>query len=165
MDVLRGPICFIGIGSNMAEPENRCREAIDRISRMEGLKPERVSSFYRTEPVGLTVQEWFVNAVCEIRTLLAPRRLHQNLKDMEIRMGRTETVKWGPRVIDLDLLLYSQDIIKEEDLVIPHPELHKRRFVLVPLCEIAPYVIHPTFGVSMKGLLDRLQDHHIVERM
>ncbi len=79
-------------------------------------------------------------------------------------MGRTEGPRWGPRVIDLDILLYGQEVIAEEGLVIPHPELHRRRFVLEPLCELASYAIHPAFGVSVRGLLDRLTDPGLVER-
>jgi 7,8-dihydro-6-hydroxymethylpterin-pyrophosphokinase len=78
-------------------------------------------------------------------------------------MGRSEGAKWGPRIIDLDILLYGQEVIQEEGLVIPHPELHRRRFVLAPLCELASYTIHPAFGVSVRGLMDRLTDTGRVE--
>jgi 7,8-dihydro-6-hydroxymethylpterin-pyrophosphokinase len=86
------------------------------------------------------------------------------LKGIERQMGRIEGPRWGPRVIDLDLLLYGQEVVAEEGLVIPHPEMHRRRFVLEPLCEIASYVVHPAFGVSLRGLLDRLEDPSRVER-
>jgi 2-amino-4-hydroxy-6-hydroxymethyldihydropteridine diphosphokinase len=160
---LRGVICFIGIGSNMQEPAKHCREAVERIELIEGVKVLRTSSLYRAEPVGFTDQDWFVNTVAEIRTMLQPRLLLEALKSIEKDMGRKESIKWGPRVIDLDILFYGQEIIQEESLIIPHPELYKRRFVLLPLCEIAAYVIHPAFGVSVRGLLDRLLDTHIVE--
>ena len=78
-------------------------------------------------------------------------------------MGRTEGQKWGPRVIDLDILLYGQEVVSEGDLTIPHPEMHRRRFVLAPLCELASYVVHPVFGVSIRGLIDRLTDQAQVE--
>jgi 7,8-dihydro-6-hydroxymethylpterin-pyrophosphokinase len=78
-------------------------------------------------------------------------------------MGRVREVRWGPRIIDIDILLYGQQVVQQEDLVIPHPELHKRRFVLEPLHELAPYVIHPTFGVSIRGLMARLDDASRVE--
>ncbi len=133
------------------------------ISDTPGIRYLRSSSLYRTEPVG-PEQPWFVNAVCEIRTALTPRFLFTGLKEIERRMGRTVGAKWGPRIIDLDLLLYGQDIVEEEGLVVPHPELHRRRFVLEPLCEIASYEVHPVFGISMRGLLDRLADDHRVER-
>ena len=133
------------------------------LAEIPGIRLLRTSSLYRTEPVGPQDQEWFINAVAEIRTSLPPRVLLETMKDIERRMGRTETVKWGPRVIDLDILLYGQEVIQEGDLVVPHPELHRRRFVLVPLCELASYAVHPAFGVSLRGLLDRLTDPARVE--
>ena len=102
-------------------------------------------------------QDWFINAVAEIRTALSARRLLEVLQEIERQMGRTEGPRWGPRIIDLDLLLYGREIHQEEGLVIPHPELHRRAFVLVPLCEIASYMIHPAFGVSISGLMQRLE--------
>jgi 2-amino-4-hydroxy-6-hydroxymethyldihydropteridine diphosphokinase len=142
----------------MNDPAARCREAISRLSQASGIKMLRQSSFYRTEPVGFEKQDWFINAVAEMRTALHPRELLKTLQRIEDTMGRIRGQKWGPRVIDLDILLYGQEVVKDEDLVIPHPELHKRRFVLQPLCEIASYVIHPVFGVSMHGLMERLDD-------
>jgi 2-amino-4-hydroxy-6-hydroxymethyldihydropteridine diphosphokinase len=108
-------------------------------------------------------QEWFVNAVIEIRTLLAARELAVAMQAVEEAMGRKRGPKWGPRIIDLDILLYGQDVVRDGSLAIPHPEFHQRRFVLVPLCEIASYVIHPAFGVSIRGLMERLQDSSVVE--
>jgi len=160
-----GVIAFIGIGSNLANPLEQCRKAVDRIGAADNLHLLRVSSYYRTEPVGISDQDDFVNAVCEIRTDLGHRELIALLKSIETRMGRMESRRWGARIIDLDLLLYGQDVVHEDDLVIPHPEMHKRRFVLVPFCEMASYVIHPAFGISMKGLLDRLEDEKRVERI
>jgi 2-amino-4-hydroxy-6-hydroxymethyldihydropteridine diphosphokinase len=155
---VRGVICFIGVGSNMNDPAKRCMEAVYHLSSVNGIKVLRRSSLYRTEPVGYAEQDWFVNAVVEIRTECAPRELLKALRLLEDSMGRVRGPKWGPRFIDLDILLYGQEVIQDEDLLIPHPELHKRRFVLEPLCEIASYAIHPRFGVSVRGLLDRLND-------
>lgn len=149
---ISGVICFIGIGSNLNNPAEQCMEAIHRLSSVSGIKVLRRSSLYRTEPVGFAEQNWFVNTVTEIRTELAPHELLRELQLLEDRMGRVSGQKWGPRIIDLDILLYGQEIMCDEDLTIPHSELHKRRFVLEPLCEIASYVIHPAFGVSMRGL-------------
>ena len=153
-----GVICFIGVGSNLDNPAERCLEAVCRLSSVIGIKVLRWSSLYRTEPVGFTEQDWFVNAVAEIRTALTPHELLKALHKVEDSMGRIRGPKWGPRVIDLDILLYGQEVIQEEDLVIPHPLLHKRRFALGPLCEIASYAIHPAFGVSIRRLMDRLDD-------
>ncbi len=151
-------ISYLGIGSNIGDPARNCIEAIMRLSKSEGVKVLRRSSLYKTEPVGLEDQPWFINCAVEIRTGLRPRPLMELLKKIESEMGRTESAKWGPRVIDLDILLYGQEIIAEEGLAIPHPEMHKRRFVLQPLFEIAPFEIHPVYGISIKGLLDRLED-------
>jgi 2-amino-4-hydroxy-6-hydroxymethyldihydropteridine diphosphokinase len=155
---IQGIICFIGVGSNLGDPASQCVEAIRRVAAVQGIQYLRRASLYRTEPVGFIEQKWFVNTVIEIRTVLFPRELLNALHAVEDDMGRVRGPKWGPRVIDLDILLYGQEIMQDDTLVVPHPELHKRRFVLAPLCEIAPYVIHPAFGISMRGLMDRLDD-------
>jgi 2-amino-4-hydroxy-6-hydroxymethyldihydropteridine diphosphokinase len=157
-----GIICFIGVGSNLADPEIQCLNAFDRVSKIKGVKLLRTSSLYRTEPVVFTLQDWFINAVVELRTVLTAHELLRRLQAIEDEMGRIREEKWAPRIIDLDILLYDQDVIQDENMKIPHPELHKRGFVLVPICEIAPYAIHPAFGVSMAGLLDRLEDKSAV---
>ena len=160
---IRGIISFVGIGSNLENPAARCVEATEHIAAIDGCKVLRQSSLYRTEPVGFPDQEWFINAVIEMRTALTAHRLMRELQGIENRMGRHKTARWGPRIIDLDILLYGQEVLQEDDLIVPHPELHKRRFVLTPLNEIASCVIHPSFGISVAGLLDRLEDTGIVE--
>lgn len=147
----------------MGDPASNCKDAVIRISNIEGITVLRVSSLYRTQPVGFEEQEWFANGVIEIRTSLKPHALMGVVHRVEREMGRIRVHKWGPRIIDIDILMYGQIIMDEDGLVIPHPEYHKRRFVLVPLNEIAPCAIHPAFGISVKGLLDRLQDSHTVE--
>ena len=174
--MLEGTLAYIGIGANLDDPPAQCRQAVERLSGVSGITLERVSSFYRTEPVipesagrkqrgELEKQNWFVNAAAEIRTVLSPRDLLKELQHIENSMGRIRTIKGGPRIIDLDLLLYGQEIYEEEGLTVPHPEMHRRLFVLEPLCEIASYLIHPAFGVSMRGLKDRLDDNKTVERI
>lgn len=160
-----GIICYIGIGSNLGDALDNCREAVGLISRTEGISLERVSSFYKTEPVGIQLQDDFVNAVVEIKTTRGAAELLQMLQMLENGMGRTRTVRGGPRTIDLDLLFYGQQVINGEGLIVPHPEAHKRRFVLEPLCDIASYFIHPSFGVSIRGLRDRLTDDKKVEKL
>ena len=160
---VRGVVAFIGVGANVGDAAKTCRKAIGLLGEIPGVRVLRASSLYRTEPVGPQDQEWFINAVAEIRTSLAPEALLKALKELEQRLGRTPGKKWGPRIIDLDILLYGQEVIREEHLVVPHPEMHRRRFVLVPLCELASYAIHPAFGVSARGLLDRLTDPARVE--
>jgi 2-amino-4-hydroxy-6-hydroxymethyldihydropteridine diphosphokinase len=163
---LTGIVCYIGIGSNLGKPVQNCRKAMEKVSCIEGVQLIKSSSFYLTEPVGINTdkhQDWFINAVCEIRTNLNARDLLSKLQGIEAEMGRKREIKGEPRVIDLDLLLYGQDIINEDDLKVPHPEIYKRRFVLEPLSEIASFYIHPAFGVSIRGLKERLSDKKIVE--
>jgi len=162
---IRGVIAFVGVGANLGDPAEGCRDALKKMGAIPGIRLLRASSFYRTKPVGPQDQPDFINAVAEIRTVLSPQRLLGVLKEIERGMGRGDGPKWGPRVIDLDILLYGQDVVLEEGLRIPHPELHKRAFVLIPLCEIASYVIHPEFGVSVRGLMDRLTDRDGVEKL
>jgi len=160
---ISGIIAFVGIGSNLGNPVEACCEALGRVDRIPGIRLLRCSSLYRTSPLGPQDQPAFINAVAEIRTSLPPTRLLHALKGIEHSMGRSETEKWGPRVIDLDILFYGQEVLQEEGLVIPHPELHRRAFVLVPLGELASYLIHPAFGVSISGLMERLSDKGGVE--
>ncbi len=154
-----GVIAFVGIGSNLDDPAARCVEALCLLSQAKGVKVLRQSSLYRTEPFGFPEQDWFINLVAEIRTVLNPLELLKALQGIEGAMGRIKGLKWGPRIIDLDILLYGQDVIDEEGLLIPHPDLHRRRFVLEPLSEIASYVIHPVYGISVRGLVERLDDN------
>lgn len=139
-----------------------CKDAVENISRINEIQLTGMSSFYRSEPVGIENQSWFVNAVAEIKTTLTAQRLLCVLQSIENKMGRTRKIKGGPRIIDLDLLFYGQDVIDEAGLTVPHPEIHKRRFVLEPLNEIASYFIHPAFGVSVRGLKNRLSDQKAV---
>ncbi len=158
-------IAYLGIGSNLGDPVQNCREALRQLSLLKNSEVLRRSSLYRTEPVGRESQGWFVNGVVEIRTALTAPTLLKALQWVERSMGRERAERWGPRVIDIDILLHGQEIVNTSALVVPHPEMHRRRFVLEPMNEIAPYVIHPLYGVSMKGLLDRLEDRHAVERL
>jgi len=158
-------ISYLGIGSNLGDPIETCRTALREIAFLKNVQVLRRSSLYRTEPVGDKLQDWFVNGVVEVRTTFTAPQLLKALQLVERALGRERRERWGPRTIDIDILLYGQEIIKTESLVVPHPELHRRRFVLVPINEIAPYVIHALYGISMKGLLDRLEDDHTVERI
>jgi 2-amino-4-hydroxy-6-hydroxymethyldihydropteridine diphosphokinase len=159
---LREFLCYIGIGSNLGDRLQNCEDAIANLSRIKEIQLIGGSSFYNSEPVGIENQDWFVNAVVEIKTTLAARDLLHVLQSIENTMGRKRETKGGPRIIDLDLLFYGHDVIDEDDLTVPHPEIHKRRFVLEPLSEIASYFIHPAFGVSVRGLKDRLSDKKVV---
>jgi 2-amino-4-hydroxy-6-hydroxymethyldihydropteridine diphosphokinase len=160
---LNGIICYIGIGSNLGDTLKNCQHAVESLSLAKGIEITRVSSFYKTEPIGIENQNLFINAVVEIKTVLSARNLFQTIQNIEKDMGREREVKGGPRIIDLDLLFYGQEVIQNPDLIVPHPEIQKRRFILAPICEIASYFIHPAFGVSMRGLKDRLSDNKMVE--
>jgi 2-amino-4-hydroxy-6-hydroxymethyldihydropteridine diphosphokinase len=160
---LNGIICYIGIGSNLGNALKNCQHAVESLSLAKGIEITSVSSFYKTEPVGIENQNLFINAVVEIKTALSARNLFQHLQNIEKDIGRKREVKGGPRIIDLDLLFYGQEVIQEADLIVPHPEIQNRRFVLEPICEIASYFIHPGFGISMRGLKDRLNDSKTVE--
>lgn len=126
-----------------------------KLSRMAEIK--KVSKFYETEPVGGTPQDKYLDAAAEIETTLTPHALLALLKKTEKEIGRTPSdIRWGPREIDLDILLFGDSVVDEADLKIPHPLLHERRFMLEPLCEIAPEIIHPVLKKSIKALFSEL---------
>jgi 2-amino-4-hydroxy-6-hydroxymethyldihydropteridine diphosphokinase len=149
---------FIGIGSNLGEPDKNCLEAVKRIEQVGGCKNTGVSRLYLTEPVGVEDQPWYVNCVMSISTNLSARRLMNILLRIESAMGRVREKKWESRNIDLDILLFDNEIISEENLTIPHPLMHKRRFVVAPIVDLAPNLIHPFLGKTMSELLDALPD-------
>lgn len=151
---------FIGLGSNLGDRLRHLAAAREALS--EWVTVERTSSVYETEPVDLPDQPWFLNQVLLIRCTLAPFALLDACLTIEHRLGRVRSVPKGPRTIDLDILLYDDLIIDEErdghHLAIPHPRLHLRRFVLVPLCELAPDRKHPILGRTMTELLASVPD-------
>lgn len=147
---------FIGAGANLGEPDRQIRQAQEQLGKAPGVKFLGASSFYRTQPVGPVEQPPFVNAVFSLECEISPRELLTLLLDMERRMGRVRKERWGPRVIDLDLLFFGDMLIKEKGLEAPHPRLHERRFVLAPLAEIAPGFVHPLLKKSVSELLAAL---------
>ncbi len=156
---------FIAIGSNMESPAANCRQAMDRLAESPGMTLLARSSLYRSEPFGKTDQDWFVNAVVRIDTSLSPEELLQMCQSIEQEMGRTRSEKWGPRIIDLDILFYDDLILKREGLEIPHPGIPGRSFVLVPMNEIAPDSIHPQLKKPVKTLLEEIENPQQVQRM
>jgi 2-amino-4-hydroxy-6-hydroxymethyldihydropteridine diphosphokinase len=155
-------IAYIGLGSNLGDKKDHCRKAIALLAKSG--RVVRVSSLYCTEPMGYREQDDFVNAVVEIETGLSPEELLHQCRSVEEELGRVRTVRWGPRMIDVDLLLYGMVVIETPELTIPHPLLHSRRFVLAPLCEIAPQAFHPKLQKTASDLLRELIDQHRVMR-
>lgn len=152
---------YIGLGSNLGNKEENIRKAIDLMR--EKSKILKISSLYETEPVGYKEQDWFLNCAIEIETELKPHELLKFLLSIEKRLGRIRKIKNGPRAIDLDILFYSNRIINKNDLIVPHPRLHKRLFVLEPLKEICPDLIHPNLDVSIRKMLAGLISPEMVK--
>ena len=144
-------IVHLGIGSNLGNRQENCREAVRQLG-LRGMKVVKQSSMIETEPWGVTEQPCFINMAVEAETDLVPDRLFAMLKDIEAAMGRTDAVRWGPRIIDLDILFYDDLILDTADLIIPHPHLHERDFVLIPLAEIAPEKTHPRLNKTVQEL-------------
>lgn len=160
---------FIGIGTNLGDRAANYRESIERISGLAGTRIVRQSSIYETEPVG-DIKGPFLNGVVEIETELAADTLMRRLLAIERVMGRRRTAgrrsaartRYRPRVIDLDLLFFDNEVIQARSLTLPHPRLHERRFVLAPMAELAPALIHPKLNESISGLLAALKSPHRV---
>lgn len=147
---------YIGIGSNMGDRRTNCLQAIEKLEG-RGIAVRRVSSLYETEPWGVPDQPRFINMAVEAETGLSPEALLSVLKYIEREAGRLETIKWGPRIADLDILLYEDRIVEQEHLRIPHPYLHQRSFVLLPLAEIAPDVLHPVIKKTIREVKEELE--------
>ena len=150
---------FIGIGSNLGERKDNYREACDKISALPQTRIVKASSMYESEPLG-DATTWFINGVIEIETEFTADQLLKQLQAIETTMGRKRVKgkKWGSRIMDLDILLFGKEVIEKRALKVPHPELQNRRFVLVPLSELAPQLIHPKLNVSVNELVTGLKD-------
>lgn len=150
---------YISVGSNLGDKLANCRSAIGAVERLDRCSVTGCSRFFRTAPVDYLDQDWFVNAVIRIDTALSPGALLERLKHIQTRAGRTEnTIRFGPRVIDLDIIFYDDAVVDTPELTIPHPRMHKRRFVLEPLCDIDPRIVHPVLQASVRALLGRIDD-------
>ena len=148
---------YVGLGSNMGDRRRYLTEAIEAIGRLEDVVITDRASIIETDPYGYEDQDRFLNTVIGLETLLEPRELMRELFAIEDAAGRKREIHWGPRTLDLDLLLFDDYILSSPDLVIPHPEIEKRRFVLDSLCEIAPYVVHPLLKERMINLKEKIK--------
>ncbi|GAB6097594.1 2-amino-4-hydroxy-6-hydroxymethyldihydropteridine diphosphokinase [Desulfatiferula olefinivorans] len=152
---------LLSIGSNMGDKAANCRSALAELERRGLGTLLSVSPFYRTEPVDYLDQDWFVNAAAELGTPLEPLELLDGLKQIQNDLGTDrKAVRFGPRIIDLDILLFDDRVIRSDALTVPHERMHQRAFVLVPVCDIAPDRVHPVTGRTMARLLADLDADH-----
>jgi 2-amino-4-hydroxy-6-hydroxymethyldihydropteridine diphosphokinase len=156
-------LAYLSLGSNVGNREAQLREAVSRLETIGRVK--KVSSVYETEPVEITEQPWFLNCAVMLETNQTPRELMKALLRIEQDMGRRRVQKKGPREIDIDILLFDEEIVTENELSIPHPSMAQRRFVLEPLVEIAPDVRHPVIGKTVRELLRELPEGQVVRKL
>ena len=150
---------YISIGSNLGDRLANCRKGIQAFDDRRQSWLQQCSRMYETEPVGFADQEWFINCVIEIRTILEPFALLDRAQAIQRSVGRVvDTMRFGPRILDLDILLYDNVVIESSRLIIPHPRMHERRFVLRPLCDLDASIIHPVLRQEGGYLLGQLPD-------
>lgn len=154
---------YLSLGSNLGDRATNLRTALDELGGLGAV--DAVSSFYETEPVELAAQPWFLNCAAKLDTEKMPRQLIAGILAIEQGMGRQRRQKNGPRIIDIDILLFGTSVIDVPSLTVPHPKLHERRFVLEPLVEIAPDLRHPVFKRTMRELRDALPPGQTVRRI
>ena len=155
---------YLSLGSNVGDRDENLKAAIAALPAA-GVQVRRVSSFYETEPVDYLDQAWFLNCVVQAETELPPLELLRRLRGVEARMGSKKLIAKGPRLIDIDILLYGQETMDTSELQVPHPRMAQRRFVLVPLAEIAPGLRHPSWPGTAQELLAETPDKSEVRRV
>ncbi|NLF45702.1 MAG: 2-amino-4-hydroxy-6-hydroxymethyldihydropteridine diphosphokinase [Syntrophomonadaceae bacterium] len=149
---------YLSLGSNMGAKVTNIKNAVEAIGAIEGIEVIKTSSLYATEPWGKKDQEGFINAAVEIVTSLTPGQLLERLQEIEIKMGRQPSEKWGPRIIDIDILLFGDEVLESRKLTVPHPHMRNRLFVLIPLEEINSAIRFPDDGMDIKEVLARVID-------
>lgn len=154
---------YLSLGSNVGNREAQLRKAVARLEKIAQLA--KISSFYETEPVEFTQQPWFLNCTVAVETSGTPQGLMQALLRIELDMGRRRVRKKGPREIDIDILLFDDWVVTEDELTIPHPAMAQRRFVLEPLAEIAPEIRHPLTGKTVSEMLRELPEGQAVRKV
>ena len=149
---------YIAVGSNMGDKEGNIRSAIQMLSETRGIQVEKVSTLLQTEPYGYTDQDVFLNGCLQVKTWLPPEVLLKRMQEIELLLHRERKIHWGPRTIDLDMILYGEEVIHTKDLAVPHPDMTNRRFVLDPLDEIGGWVWHPTEHKTIHQLKEILEE-------
>lgn len=153
---------YLSLGSNSGDRLQHLKGAIRNIEKSEKISIEKISSVYETQPVGFENQRWFLNLTLEVQTSFEPLPLLEYLLAIEDQMGRKREERWGPRNIDADILFYDDRIMDSDRLTIPHPRMHQRRFILMPLAQIAPQLLHPALKKSAGELLEGCEDKSTV---
>lgn len=150
-------IAYLSFGSNLGDSDDNIKKGLEMISEFYHTKVVKVSSIIKTKPWGYEDQDDFLNGACQIKTLLPPNELIDFLLNIEKELKRERIIKWGPRTLDLDIIFYNNEISEDEKVILPHPRMHLRKFVLEPLSEIAPYKIHPLLNKRVFEILDELK--------
>lgn len=154
-----GACVYLSIGSNLGDKYRNCLRGIDCLGEQASIKILDVSGFYRTAPVDYTAQDWFINGALSIETGLKPDQLLKTLKQVEQALGQfSKEIRFGPRIIDLDIIFYDTVVLENDELIIPHPRMHKRCFVLKPLCDIGADIMHPILKKTVRQLLSTIEN-------
>jgi len=151
-------VAFLSLGSNMDDRLSYLKGAIDELHKDEHISIREISSIYETDPVGYTNQGNFLNIVAKLETDYEADQLLRKCLQIELQLGRERKIRWGPRTIDLDILLYNQDNIETDDLSVPHPRMQERAFVIIPLLELEPNIQLPAMDMPLQKVLERIPD-------